>query len=68
MSDDIITPDDEEVESLPDNETSGHEEHPNVTGPLDTADSVVRHQLRGMYRNWFLDYASYVILERLSLT
>ncbi len=25
---------------------------------------TVRHQLRGMYRNWFLDYASYVILER----
>ena len=28
-----------------------------------TAD-VVRHRLQGMYRNWFLDYASYVILER----
>ena len=24
----------------------------------------VRHKLTGMYRNWFLDYASYVILER----
>lgn len=23
-----------------------------------------RYQLRGMYRSWFLDYASYVILER----
>ncbi len=23
-----------------------------------------RHHLRGMYRSWFLDYASYVILER----
>lgn len=28
-----------------------------------TAD-VVRHRLQGMFRNWFLDYASYVILER----
>lgn len=28
------------------------------------ADDRVRHQLRGMYRSWFLDYASYVILER----
>lgn len=28
------------------------------------ADSTVRYHLRGMYRNWFLDYASYVILER----
>lgn len=27
-------------------------------------DTVVKHQLSGMYQNWFLDYASYVILER----
>lgn len=32
--------------------------------PLDTSDGVVKHQLRGMYQSWFLDYASYVILER----
>lgn len=25
---------------------------------------VVRHQLKGMYQSWFLEYASYVILER----
>ncbi len=31
---------------------------------VDTSDDVVRHQLRGMYQSWFLDYASYVILER----
>ncbi len=31
---------------------------------VDTSDSAVRHQLRGMYQSWFLDYASYVILER----
>ena len=31
---------------------------------LDTSGDVVKHQLRGMYRSWFLDYASYVILER----
>ncbi|MDD2618752.1 MAG: hypothetical protein PHT87_08170, partial [Bacteroidales bacterium] len=24
----------------------------------------IKQQLTGMYRNWFLDYASYVILER----
>lgn len=29
-----------------------------------TADDFVPHHLRGMYRSWFLDYASYVILER----
>ena len=27
-------------------------------------DNNVKHQLTGMYQNWFLDYASYVILER----
>ncbi len=32
--------------------------------PADTSDDAVRHQLSGMYQNWFLDYASYVILER----
>ncbi len=25
---------------------------------------VIRHQLSGMYQSWFLDYASYTILER----
>ena len=32
--------------------------------PADTNDANVKHQLSGMYQNWFLDYASYVILER----
>ncbi len=31
---------------------------------VDTTDDVVKHELRGMYQSWFLDYASYVILER----
>lgn len=31
---------------------------------FDPAADVVRHRLQGMYRNWFLEYASYVILER----
>ena len=30
----------------------------------DTTDKDKLHQLSGMYQNWFLDYASYVILER----
>ncbi|HBJ76657.1 MAG TPA: DNA gyrase/topoisomerase IV subunit A [Porphyromonadaceae bacterium] len=29
-----------------------------------TEDGEVHYHLGGMYRNWFLDYASYVILER----
>ena len=28
------------------------------------SDEAVKHHLSGMYQNWFLDYASYVILER----
>lgn len=32
--------------------------------PVDQGDGTVKHQLSGMYQNWFLDYASYVILER----
>jgi len=32
--------------------------------PADTSNESIRHQLSGMYQNWFLDYASYVILER----
>ncbi len=27
-------------------------------------DGTIKHHLSGMYQNWFLDYASYVILER----
>ena len=37
------------------------EEHSNYTQPHDTNGT---HKLTGMYQNWFLDYASYVILER----
>lgn len=32
--------------------------------PSNKDDQNVKHQLTGMYQNWFLDYASYVILER----
>ena len=32
--------------------------------PADRSAGDVSHQLTGMYQNWFLDYASYVILER----
>ena len=32
--------------------------------PYTSPEDVVRHHLRGMYQTWFLEYASYVILER----
>ena len=45
------------------NELQGGEGHSDYK-PADTSNDAVRHQLSGMYQNWFLDYASYVILER----
>lgn len=61
---------DEISESLPDNENIDNED---IT-PIDLDASVSESQdennlhhttfLPGMYQNWFLDYASYVILER----
>ncbi|MGL5979750.1 MAG: DNA gyrase/topoisomerase IV subunit A [Phocaeicola sp.] len=32
--------------------------------PADATNSEAKHQLSGMFQTWFLDYASYVILER----
>ncbi len=32
--------------------------------PVDRFDAAAVHHLSGMYQSWFLDYASYVILER----
>ncbi|MCH5319522.1 MAG: DNA gyrase/topoisomerase IV subunit A [Paramuribaculum sp.] len=31
---------------------------------VDLSDDVVKHQLRGMFQSWYLDYASYTILDR----
>jgi len=38
-------------------------EHSDYTPSANKAEEV-KHHLSGMYQNWFLDYASYVILER----
>ena len=34
------------------------------TQPHAVFDDAITHHLRGMYRSWYLEYASYVILER----
>ena len=42
-------------------------EEPQEEQPEESQEEEVKDQiiyLSGMYRNWFLDYASYVILER----
>ncbi|MDE6348934.1 MAG: DNA gyrase/topoisomerase IV subunit A [Bacteroides sp.] len=59
MSEDFEVPKDELEQKLP----AGSEEHSEYK-PTDAKDANVKHQLSGMYQNWFLDYASYVILER----
>ncbi len=51
---DIVNNEDEE---LTDNAHSDYK-------PVDKFDASAVHHLSGMYKNWFLDYASYVILER----
>ncbi len=65
MSDDDFYSDDvagdEDVDILPSDDSV--QEHSSYHPVIDE-DGTVRHQLSGMYQNWFLDYASYVILER----
>ena len=66
MSDEIYPndpeTDDESITETPDDSQPTAHIDPKII--VDTTDDTVRHQLRGMYQSWFLDYASYVILER----
>ena len=41
-------------------EGAGHSDYK----PVNRFDAAAVHHLSGMYQNWFMDYASYVILER----
>ena len=59
MSDESI-----DKEGLKNENTPSSENQHSDYKPTDTKDGLVKHQLTGMYQNWFLDYASYVILER----
>ena len=53
--------DEETIENDNVNETT--EQHSDYK-PVNRFDASAVHHLSGMYQNWFLDYASYVILER----
>ena len=54
----------ENAEVIEDSEAvEGSEGHSDYK-PVNRFDASVVHHLSGMYQNWFLDYASYVILER----
>ena len=58
---------DDEIKDLdgqtPEEETQEQDSHSDYK-PTDRFDASAVHHLSGMYKNWFLDYASYVILER----
>ena len=62
MSEDFEEPKDDLYLTQP-GDNAGSTEHTDYK-PADAKDGEVRHRLSGMYQNWFLDYASYVILER----
>ena len=51
----------EELDNEPQMGDETAEGHSNYVPPQDSSPT---HKLTGMYQNWFLDYASYVILER----
>ena len=59
MSEDFEAPKDDLENEIPEG-SEGHSDYK----PADSHNESVKHQLTGMYQNWFLDYASYVILER----
>ena len=53
----------EQQEDMEQTGSSETKEHSDYT-PTNRFDASAVHHLSGMYKNWFLDYASYVILER----
>ena len=65
IKDDILNPD-----NLEGSETSENKEFADVSEahsdykPVNRFDAAAVHHLSGMYQNWFLDYASYTILDR----
>jgi topoisomerase-4 subunit A len=59
MSDDFKEIDEPSEEITPSSEDA-HSDY----RPAEAKTETAKHQLSGMYQNWFLDYASYVILER----
>ena len=56
---DTQQPESQETNAMPDSQEA-HSDYK----PVNRFDAAAVHHLSGMYQNWFLDYASYVILER----
>lgn len=58
-------PKDEEAHSEEEDEIEAYEATPVSDGPFDPSkERTIEAPLKDMYKTWFLDYASYVILER----
>ena len=57
---DDILEEKETSKEMEEESSAGHSDYK----PVNRFDAAVVHHLSGMYQNWFLDYASYVILER----
>jgi len=68
MSTDEIIDGEIEQEAIPDVESDFEEQDASATQSNykvpKISDKLTKYHLSGMYQNWFLDYASYVILER----
>jgi len=68
MSTDEIIDGEIEQEAIPDVESDFEEQDASVSQSNykvpKISDKLTKYHLSGMYQNWFLDYASYVILER----
>ena len=64
MDDEIKDDETKDDEMLEQQESEGGSEGHSDYKPVNRFDAAAVHHLSGMYQNWFLDYASYVILER----
>ena len=64
MRDETETTDEELREMAETAEDGGQDVGHSSYHPVTDDNGMIRHQLSGMYQGWFLDYASYVILER----
>ncbi len=64
MSDETIDEETLELDGTEQGENGETEEAHSDYVPANRFDASAVHHLSGMYKNWFLDYASYVILER----
>ena len=64
IKDEILEESGDELGTLGDETQEQGEEGHSDYRPVNRFDASAVHHLSGMYQNWFLDYASYVILER----